>query len=139
MPKILAYPDSDESTLQARHALDLRDYVLVIVCAIVAFIVGYFGAKVSGFETVWQFLIAGATILVAVIVATSILRFVSLFATQREILRQTAYSEHLSSCLYSRLEEQFPGVTDRAREIDPKELLRRRLRETEFVRQPSSR
>ncbi len=139
MPNVSMNPDRDPLELQAlRRLLERREYVVVLICAIVALIAGHFGGEISGFVTWWQFLIAGATILVAFIVAASALRFMDLLAVRRDLSRQVERSHALSRQLYARLEQRFPDVAERAQEIDPEMLLHRTLRKTKPKQQASS-
>jgi hypothetical protein len=123
VPKVYANPHEGPAALEVDEpASTRRDYVLIAVCALVALIAGHIGGGVSGSQSWPQLLAVAATMLVAVIVAASVLRLATLAAVHQDIARQVAVSDALSSEIYGRLEDRFPGVAERAEEIAPGSL-----------------
>jgi hypothetical protein len=119
-------PSSSESQV-GRGTLDHRRIGLLAMCAVLALIAGYAGGA-AGREASWLAVANDLAIpVVGVIVAAALLRAIDLAALRRRISTDAAYSQSISAETRARLEERYPGVSVRARQIDPAVFVERAL------------
>ena len=123
MPTSITRSEESPIDRQIVRALVVQQYVLVVVCAAVALVVGYLGSKVATFDRASQVIAAGAAVFVAIVVAVGLLRYINALISLKAAT-QSDYSAAISETLIRRLEKTAPDVAEQARQIDPSDLLR---------------
>ena len=119
-----------QSSTDIRHGHAPLEYTKLVVIAaggVMGLVGGVIGSEMA--ETAsWQSMIANVALMaVAFVCLSALLRSLDLLGLRHRLTAQTRRSEALSEEIRTRLEGRSPGVTDRARQVDASDLVRRAL------------
>lgn len=114
-------PSQDAGAPGDRH--EWPTIAILAISAILGFGGGLLGAEVLS-EASWQVVaIRVASVAVGVMLAVTLLRIVDVLSLRKTISREIRLSRERSARIRARMEEAYPGVSARARDIDANQLL----------------